>query len=137
MEQAVNRVFLMGNMTRDVDLKNTQSGQAVAGFGVAVNRRWKDASGEQKEEVTFVDCEAWGKTAENIAKFFSKGKPIIVEGRLKLDQWEKEGQKFSKLRVVVENFHFIPGGKDDGAKTDAPRTTRRVPQPTDEPDIGF
>lgn len=105
--------MLGGNITRDVELKNTPSGTPVAQVGLAVNRSWKDPSGEKKEEVTFVDCEAWGKTAETIAKFFSKGKPIFIEGRLKLDQWEQDGQKRSKLKVVVDSFQFV-GGKADG-----------------------
>lgn len=118
MEQAVNRVILMGNCTRDIEIKHTQSNQAVANLGIAVNRRWKDASGEKKEDVTFVDCEAWGSTAENIAKFFTKGKAILIEGRLKLDEWQdKDGGKRSKLKVVVENFHFV-GSKGDGGEVE-------------------
>jgi single-strand DNA-binding protein len=122
---SLNRVILIGNLTRDVEVKNVGS-SSVAGFGIAINRKWKDQSGEQKEDVTFVDITAWGKTGENIAKFFTKGKPILIEGRLKLDQWEdKEGQKRSKLSVVAENFGFI-GGRDD-AEGDAP--ARRDPPP--------
>jgi single-strand DNA-binding protein len=109
----VNRVTLLGNLTRDVELR-TAGSTAVGGFGIAINRKWKDAQGQAKEEVTFVDCEAWGKTAENIAKYFAKGRQILVEGRLKLDQWEKDGQKHSKLKVVVDTFHFT------GNKADAP-----------------
>lgn len=108
-----NKVFIAGNLTRDVELKTIPSGYAVAQIGLAVNRRWSDKDGEKKEETTFIDCEAWGKTAETIAKFFAKGKPIFLEGRLKLDQWEQEGQKRSKLKVVVESFQFV-GGKADG-----------------------
>ena len=104
-----NKVLLMGNLTRDVELKYTPAANmAVANIGIAVNRRYKAGDGELKEEVTFVDCEAWGSTAENISKYFSKGKPIFVEGRLKLDQWQdKEGGNRSKLKVVVENFQFV------------------------------
>jgi single-strand DNA-binding protein len=135
----LNRVFLMGNLTRDVELKHTNSNQAVANVGIAVNRRWKTPEGESREEVTFIDCEAWGKTAENMAKFFSKGRPIFIEGRLKLDQWEKEGQKFSKLRVVVEGFEFVDskpgaggggGGYEGGSRSaSTPRTSTRSSQP--------
>lgn len=113
-----NKVFLMGNLTRDVELKSTNSGLQVANIGLAVNRRWVGQDGEKKEETTFVDCEAWGKTAENMAKFFSKGRPVFIEGRLKLDQWDdKEGKKQSKLRVVVEGFEFVDsksGGGNSG-----------------------
>ena len=83
-----NKVLLMGNLTRDIEVRHLPSGQAVGNIGLAVNRRWRDQnSGELKEETTFVDCEAWGKTAENISKFFSKGKPIFIEGRLRLDTY--------------------------------------------------
>lgn len=112
-----NRVFLMGNLTRDIELRHTNSNQAVATIGLAVNRRWRTPDGEDREEVTFVDCEAWGKTAETMSRYLAKGRPVFIEGRLKLDQWEKEGQKFSKLKVVVESFQFIdskPGGEGGG-----------------------
>lgn len=128
-----NKVLLMGNITRDIELKSIGSGNTVANIGLAVNRRYTTQSGERREEVTFVDCEAWGKTGENIAKFFSKGRPIFIEGRLKLDQWEdKEGKKHSRLRVVVESFEFVDskagggggggggsggGGNSEGAPT--------------------
>jgi single-strand DNA-binding protein len=110
-----NMVLLGGNITRDIDLRALPSGGSVAGFGIAVNRKWKDqASGEMREDVTFVDCEAFGKTAENIAKFFAKGKPIFLEGRLKLDTWQDktDGSKRSKLKVIVDGFEFV-GGKPD------------------------
>ncbi len=137
MAGSYNKVLLMGNLTRDVELRHTSGNQPVANIGLAVNRRWRTPEGEQREEVTFVDCEAWGKTAENMSKFFSKGRPIFLEGRLKLDQWEKDGQKFSKLKVVVENFHFIdskPGGGagggadgDEGGGYSRPASTGRGP----------
>lgn len=114
----LNKVMLMGNLTRDVELKTTPNNQTVGNIGLAVNRRWKSADGEQREETTFIDCEAWGKTAEILSKYLSKGRPVYIEGRLKLDQWEeKDGTKRSKLRVVVEAFEFIdskPGGGDSG-----------------------
>lgn len=116
----MNRVYLMGNLTRDVELKSLTSG-SVAAFGVAVTRRWAGADGEKKEETTFVDVTAWGKTGENIAKFFHKGSRILIEGRLKLDQWEdKEGNKRSKLSVVAEGFHFIDRKQDDAPRADRP-----------------
>jgi single-strand DNA-binding protein len=114
----LNRVFLMGNLTRDIELRNTSSNLAIAKFGLAVNRRWRTPEGEDREEVTFVDCDAFGRTAETLAKYLSKGRPVFIEGRLKLDQWEdKEGNKRSKLGVVVETFQFIdskPGGGSGG-----------------------
>jgi single-strand DNA-binding protein len=110
-----NKVLLMGNLTRDPQLKYLPSQTPVVEFGVACNRKYKLQSGEQKEEVTFVDCSAFGRTAEVINQYFTKGKPIFIEGRLKYDQWEDKqgGGKRSKLSVHVDNFQFI-GGKDGG-----------------------
>ena len=104
-----NKVLLMGNITRDIELRTLPSQNSVAQIGLAVNRKWRDQSGELKEEVTFVDCDAFGKTAENIAKFFSKGRPIFIEGRLRLDTWKDktDGSNRSKLKVVIENFQFV------------------------------
>jgi single-strand DNA-binding protein len=120
----VNKVILIGNLTRDVELKNLSSGTAVAQIGLAINREWKDKDGEKKEEVTFVDCEAWGKTAEIMAKYLAKGKPVYVEGRLRLDVWDdkESGQKRSKIKVVVESFQFLSSGKgsDDAAPAEKP-----------------
>jgi len=125
-----NKVILMGNLTRDVELKHTQSNTAVGNVGLAVSRRYKAGDGEFKEETTFVDCEAWGKTAENIAKFFSKGRPILIEGRLKLNQWQdRDGNNRSKLMVVVEGFEFV-GPKEDGPP---PKKQRPVPADTSPP----
>jgi single-strand DNA-binding protein len=117
MAVSYNKVMLMGNLTRDVELKYTQSNQAVATVGLAVNRRYKTAAGELKEEVLFVDCDAWGKTAENISKFFSKGRPIFIEGHLRLDTWQdkNDGSNRSKIKVVVENFHFVDSRPTDGS----------------------
>lgn len=108
-----NKVLLMGNITRDPELKYTPSNTAVGNIGLAVNRKYKDGNGETREEVTFVDCECWGATAENISKYFSKGHPIFVEGRLKLDQWkDKDGGARSKLKVVIETFQFVASKGD-------------------------
>jgi single-strand DNA-binding protein len=117
MAAGFNKVYLMGNLTRDVELRHTSGNQPVANLGLAVSRKWRSQDGEMREETTFVDCEAWGKTAETLSKYVSKGRPLFVEGRLKLDQWEKEGQKHSKIRVVIEDFRFIdskPGGGGGG-----------------------
>lgn len=112
----LNKVMLMGNLTRDIEIRTLPNGTSVGQFGLAINRNWQDAQGEKKEEVTFVDCEAWSKTAEIMAKYLSKGRPVFVEGRLKLDSWDdkESGQKRSKLKVVVESFQFIDSKKDDG-----------------------
>jgi len=107
-----NKVILMGNLTRDPELRYTPSGTAIAKLGLAVNRVWRDAEGQQKEEVTFVDVDAFGKQAETLGQYMQKGRPILVEGRLKLDQWEDKntGQNRSRLGVVLERFSFVGGG---------------------------
>lgn len=115
MAGSYNKVLLMGNLTRDVELKYTPSNQAVANIGIAVNRRYQTREGEQRDETTFVDCEAWGRTAEVMNQYLSKGRPVFLEGRLKLDQWEdQQGGKRSKLKVVVENFQFVDSRSDSG-----------------------
>ena len=117
----LNRVMLMGNLTRDPELRFTPNNTAVCQIALAINHRWKDQSGEQKEEVTYIDCEAWGKTADVINQYLRKGRPVFIEGRLKLDQWQdKEGNNRSKLKVVVENFQFVDskggGGGGEGGE---------------------
>ena len=111
----LNRVMLIGRLTRDPETRHTPSGQSVTTFGLAINRtyRRKD-SDEQVEETTFVDCEAWGKGGETFARYMKKGRQAYVEGRLKLDSWEKDGQKRSKLSVVMEEFQFLDGGAGGG-----------------------
>lgn len=112
-----NKVILAGNVTRDIQLKHLPSGTACAEFGMAINRKWKDQGGQSKEEVCFVDLTCFGKQAEMLQKYVSKGKPLMVEGRLKYDQWEaKEGGKRSKLTVVVDGFQFLGAG--GGAKSE-------------------
>lgn len=108
-----NQVILLGNLTRDPQLRYTPTQMAVCDFGLAVNRKFKAADGSDREEVTFVDCTAWGKQAEVINTYCTKGKPLFIQGRLKLDTWEDKngGGKRSKLNVVVETFQFI-GGRD-------------------------
>ena len=102
-----NKVILAGNLTRDPELRYTPKGSAVVKIGLAVNRTWKNEAGETKEEVTFIEIEAWGRQAEVIAQYMRKGRPLLVEGRLKLDTWEDKNthQKQSKLKVVLESFH--------------------------------
>ncbi|GAB5558769.1 MAG: single-stranded DNA-binding protein [Synoicihabitans sp.] len=111
----LNRVLLIGNLTRDPELRVTPKGSSICQFGLAVNRTFKDASGQQREETTFIDVEAWGRQGEVISKYCSKGRPLFVEGRLRFDSWEDKntGQKRSRLSVVLENFQFIGGRGDD------------------------
>src|SRR5512138_2429800 len=119
-----NKVILAGNLTRDPELRYTPKGTAVARIGMAVNRTWKTETGETKEEVTFIDVDAFGRQAEVIAQYLRKGRPLLVEGRLKLDQWEDKNthQKQSKLRVVLESFSFIDSrGGEGGGPSSAPR----------------
>lgn len=105
-----NKVLLMGNLTRDPQLSYTPNQTAVVDFGLAVNRRWKGQDGESREETCFVDCRAFGRLAENINKYLTKGRPLFVEGRLSFNSWTaQDGTKRSKHRVTVENFQFLGG----------------------------
>ncbi len=110
----LNKVLLIGNLTRDPELRTLPSGMAVCSFGLAINRNFTDREGNRREETVFVDIESFGKQAETISRYMNKGRGIFVEGRLKLDQWETPaGEKRSKLRVVLENFQFVGGRGDD------------------------
>jgi single-strand DNA-binding protein len=104
-----NRVVLVGNLTRDPELKYIPSGTAVAEIGLAINDRRKNPQGEWVEETTFVDVTLWARTAEVAGEYLSKGSPVLIEGRLKLDSWETDGQKRSKLRVVAEKMQMLSG----------------------------
>jgi single-strand DNA-binding protein len=107
-----NKVILMGNLTRDIELRHTQGGMAIAKFGLAVNRRATSQSGEQRETTCFVDLTAFGKIAELLNQYVKKGSPLFVDGRLEYSTWEsQEGGKRSKLEVIVENFQFLGGGR--------------------------
>ena len=112
----LNKVMLIGNLTRDPELRVTPKGTAICTFSIAVNRKFKDDSGGEREEVTYVDIEAWGKSGENISKYCTKGRPLFVEGRLRLDQWEDKNtkEKRSRMKVVLENFQFLGGGRGEG-----------------------
>ena len=109
-----NRVILVGNLTRDPELRYIPSGTAVTEIGMAVNDRRKNQSGEWVDETTFVEVTLWSRTAEVACEYLSKGSPVLIEGRLKLDQWEQDGQKRSKLRVVGERMQML-GGRTGGA----------------------
>ena len=131
-----NRVILIGNLTRDPELRYTQSGLAVMDAGLAVNDRRKNQSGEWVDETTFVDVTLWGRTAEIAGEYLSKGSPVFFEGRLKLDTWEKDGQKHSKLKVVAEKLQLI-GAKGSGGKSGgAPRGGGSQPQHDDAAEFG-
>jgi single-strand DNA-binding protein len=108
-----NRVILVGNLTRDPELRYIPSGTAVSDLGLAVNDRRKTASGEWVDETTFVDVTLWGRTAEVASEYLGKGSSVLIEGRLKLDTWEKDGKKNSKLRVICEKMQML-GGRGEG-----------------------
>jgi len=128
-----NKILLLGNLTRDPQLSYLPSQTAVVDFGIATNRKFTKGDGSQGEEVCFVDVRAFGKMAETINKFFSKGKPIFLEGRLSFDSWTgPDGKKHSKHRVTLESFQFLPGGggrREPGDDRDEPDANGRVSDP--------
>jgi single-strand DNA-binding protein len=145
-----NKVILAGNLTRDPELRYTPKGMAIVKISVAINRTWKSESGESKEEVTFVDVDAFGRTAENIAQYFKKGRPILIEGRLRYETWEDKqtNQKRSKLGVVLENFQFMDSNRAGegaapapsrpaAAKIEAPAADGDAPPPPEDDDVPF
>lgn len=137
-----NKVILAGNLTRDPELRYTPKGTAVAQLGLAVNRTWKSETGETREEVSFIDVDAFGRQAEVIAQYMRKGRPLLIEGRLKMDTWEDKTthQKKSKLKVVLEAFSFIDskgpdsgaGGGEAPARRPAPPAAPAAPPPDSE-----
>ena len=133
-----NKVILMGNLTRDPELRYTPKGSAIAKLGLAVNRVWRTETGENREEVAFIDVEAWSQAAETISKYMKKGSPILIEGRLRQDTWDDKqtGQKRSKLLVVCESFKFVgapAGSREPGGASEAPAPARSRPAPTATP----
>jgi single-strand DNA-binding protein len=126
MSASFNQVTLVGNLTREIQLRAAGQSQ-VGDFGLAINRRYKNAAGEAREDVTFVDVETWGKTAENCAQYISKGSAVLVVGRLKMDSWDDKttGEKRYKLKVVAEQVQFLGGKKDGEGATSA--ATRAQP----------
>jgi single-strand DNA-binding protein len=126
-----NKVILIGNLTRDPELRYTPQGVAIAKIGLAVNRTWRTEAGETKEEVTFIDVDAFRRQAETIAQYLKKGSPLMVEGRLKLDQWDDKqtGQKRSRLGVVLEGFQFLGGNRGEGGGAPAPAAARPAAGP--------
>lgn len=134
-----NKVILLGNLTRDPEVRYTQNGAAIAKLGMAVNRKWKDQSGAEKEEVSFIDIDAFGKQAELISQYLKKGSPLFVEGRIKTDTWDDKdtGKKLSKLKVVLEGFQFVGGGKQDGGdQPSRPAQRGSAPKPAQAADDG-
>ena len=130
---AFNKVILMGNLTRDPELRYTPKGTAVAKLSLALNRKYSDKDGQSVEETTFVDVDAFGKTAETIGQYMQKGRAILVEGRLKMDEWDdKEGKRRHKLIVILEKFNFV-GGKSDNPAPSEPTNK----SPIDDADVPF
>jgi single-strand DNA-binding protein len=125
----LNKVFLMGNLTRDPELRYTPSGTPVCEFGMAINRTFSTRDGDQREETCFVTVNMWGRRGEVISEYLSKGSPIFVEGRLKYDSWETSDGRRSKLVVVAENFEFLGGGGSGGGRRrEQTETSSRMPR---------
>lgn len=127
-----NRVILMGNLTADPEIRYTPSGAAVSDLRLAVNHKYKTSSGEMKEDACFIDVVVWNKQAENCAQYLTKGSPVLVEGRLQHDRWEKDGQKQSKHRVVANTVQFLGSPKNASFRdtpSDSPRPAAQEPAP--------
>jgi single-strand DNA-binding protein len=133
-----NKVILLGNLTRDPEVRYTPKGTAVTDLGLAVNRTYTADNGEKREEVTFVDVTFWGRTAEVAGEYLKKGRPVFVEGRLQLDSWDDKtsGQKRTKLKVIGENMQMLgaprgggSGGGDEEGSSSAPRSSSRPAPP--------
>ena len=125
MAKGFNKVILMGNLTRDPETRTTPNGQTVTNFSLAVNRTWKGADGQQNEDVSYIDCVAWGKPGEIIAQYLGKGRAVLVSGRLDQRSWDdkESGQKRSKIEVVVEDFNFVGDGAGGGSEGGASRSS--------------
>ena len=118
---SINHVLLLGNLTRDPELRYTPSGTAVCQLGVALNRRWKDQAGEIQQETTFVDVTVWARQAETVSAYLAKGRAVAVEGRLQLDTWETEaGERRSRLKVVAQRVTFLSSTASQAASADEP-----------------
>ena len=132
---SVNKVILLGNLTRDPELRVTPKGTAICQFSLAVNRQYKDESGNLRDEVSYIDVEAWGRQGETISQYCRKGRPLFVEGRLRLDQWEDKtsGQKRNRLKVVLESFQFINGGRDSNANAGSDEAYSQAPYERQSP----
>jgi single-strand DNA-binding protein len=135
-----NKVILMGNLTRDPELRYLPKGTAVARIGLAINRTYTGEDGQKRDDTTFVDVDAFGKQAEALGQYFKKGRPIFVEGRLKLDTWDDKqtGQKRSKMGVIMESFQFVDSKKDEGGQPQPTqgRSMRPAPAYSSDTDVG-
>ena len=132
-----SKAIITGNLTRDPELRSTPNGASVCSFSVAVNRTYRDASGEQKEDVSFIDCSAWGKLGEMISQYAKKGTGVLVSGRLDQRSWEDKttGQKRSRVEIVVEDFNFTGAARDNGGNTSSFGAANAVDNtPSDIPD---
>jgi len=130
-----NKILLMGNLTRDPQLSYTPNQTAVVDFGLATNRKWTAQDGSQREETCFVDCRAFGRQAENMNKYLSKGRLVFIEGRLTFDTWTaQDGTKRSRHRVTVENCQFMPGSGSAGGDQDTSQNTRNFESNTQRSD---
>jgi len=137
MAASFNKVYLMGNLTRDPEVRTTPAGLKIAKFGLAVNRRYRTRDNELKEETTFVDIDAFGAQAETLERYCQKGSPLFVEGRLRLDQWQtSNGDNRSKLNVVLENFQFIGSNREGGGGASEERSTPAAEKPANGPPKG-
>lgn len=129
----LNKVLLMGNLTRDPEMRVTPGGHSICKFGLAINRTWRDREGNQQNDTTFVDVDAFGKQAEVISKYMTKGRGIFVEGRLRLDQWETNtGDKRNKMMVVLENFQFVGGRGDSDSSSSGHDSSQGGDSPYEE-----
>jgi len=128
---SLNKVFLLGNLTKDPELRYTPSGTAVADLRMAMNRVWTGQDGQKHEETTFVDVTLWARQAELASEYLSKGRSVLIEGRLQLDEWQdKEGQKRSRLRVVGERMQFMPGGRGGDSGPSRPPAPEELGEPS-------
>jgi single-strand DNA-binding protein len=137
----LNKVMLIGNLTRDPELRHTPSGKTVSEIGLAINRTWTNDQGQKQEDTTFVDVTLWGKQAEVVQQYVTKGSPISIEGRLQLDTWDDKetGKKRSKLRIVAENFQFLsgkPGAGGSGGYCERPQQASSTPPQRSGPPQG-
>jgi single-strand DNA-binding protein len=137
MARSVNQVTLMGNLTRDPEVRNTPTGQSVCSFSLALNRAYRDKNDQWQEATDFVDVVAWGPLGERVAQYLSKGRRALVQGRLQSRSWEQDGQKRSKLEVLANDVTFLDsrggeGGEEGGAPQSAPRAAAPAPAKKDD-----
>ena len=125
MAKGFNKVILMGNLTRDVEVRTTASGQSVANFSLAISRSWRGQDGQQQDQTSFINCVAWGKVGDTIAQYVHKGSPLLVSGRLDQRSYQdKDGNKRSAVEVVVEDFNFVGSGRSDNSSPSAPSSNQ-------------